>query len=397
MSSTPSAVDVSHIMGWNGNLTGIERVEFNLINYYFSNTKASFIRWDTDQSDFICVDRSVIQSEILDRTSEAEQSSSVTSRSIRQRIRSKLSTRVRPVPGASSIQGQTVVVLAGLWDSQGYIDGLIKLSSNNKLVHIVYDMIPLVTKGYVVDFMPPIFEKYFYNVLPVCTGVMAISKSSAEDTIKILKERNAVIPKVDSFTLGDDIVRAKNGIKPAGVAGDFILSVGTIEARKNHTLLYYAYKSLLQQGVEIPSLVIAGRKGWLTEDLCYMLEHDEDVKGKILVRETITDSELSWLYKNCMFTVFPSFYEGWGLPVAESLSYGKVTLSSNTSSLTEAGVDMADYFSPFSTDELTALISNYLDKSKRVAREKHITKSYKTNNWQTTAKDFVDKVDVIAT
>ncbi|MEI6481426.1 MAG: glycosyltransferase family 1 protein [Candidatus Saccharibacteria bacterium] len=394
MSSAPTTIDVSHIMGWKGSLTGIERVEFNLINHYFNNTEANFICWEVEQAEFVDVDRAVIRSEILDRTSEAEQSGSAPVRSIGQRIKNKLKRRSLPSVGAT-IDGQTVVVLAGLWDSQSYIDGLIKLSRHNKLVHIVYDMIPLVTKGYVVDFMPPIFEKYFYSVLPVCTGVMAISKSSANDTVKILKQRNSEIPKVDSFTLGDDIVRAKKDVKPSGVAGDFILSVGTVEARKNHTLLYYAYKSLLQQGVELPSLVIAGRKGWLTEDLCYMLEHDEDVKGKILIKETITDSELSWLYRNCLFTAFPSFYEGWGLPVVESLSYGKVTLSSNTSSLTEAGLDMADYFSPFSTDELTVLIHKYLDEPKRVAREKLITKSYKSNNWQATAKDFADKVDAL--
>ena len=395
MSKTPSTIDVSHIIGWTGNLTGIERVEFNLINHYFNHTKASFIRWEAEQAEFVNIDRAVIRSEILNRTSEAEQSGSVPVRSIGQRIMNKLKRRLLPSANAT-ISGQTVVVLAGLWDSQSYIDGLIKLSHHNKLVHVVYDMIPLVTKGFVVDFMPPIFENYFYSVLPVCTGVMAISKSSAKDTVKILKQRNVALPKVDSFTLGEDIVRAKKDVKPSGVAGDFILSVGTVEARKNHMLLYYAYKGLMQQGVELPKLVIAGRKGWLTEDMCYMLEHDEDVKGMILIKETITDSELSWLYKNCLFTVFPSFYEGWGLPVAESLSYGKVTLSSNTSSLTEAGVGMADYFSPFSTDELTVLIHKYLDAPKRAAREKLITMSYKSNNWQTTAKDFADKVDVIA-
>jgi hypothetical protein len=256
-------------------------------------------------------------------------------------------------------------------------------------------MIPLVVKGYVVDFMPPIFENYFYNVLPVCKGVMAISRSSANDTINILKKRNLVVPKIYSFTLGDDIVRAKKDIKPSGINGDFMLSVGTVEARKNHLLLYYAYKSLLQQGVDLPLLVIVGRKGWLTKDLCYILEHDEDVRGKIVVKETITDAELSWLYKNCLFTVFPSFYEGWGLPIAESLSYGKVTLSSNTSSLTEAGLDMADYFSPFSTDELKLLISTYLDKTNRSSREKSISVSYKPKNWKDAATEFADKVDTI--
>lgn len=392
----PITIDVSHIMGWNGNLTGIERVEFNLISHYFNNTKASYIQWNYDQSCFVVVDRSVIKSQILSRTSEEEQSDTLQTHSIIQKIKNKLKSGVKPTAD-NPIQGQIVLILAGLWDSQEYIDGLAELSNDNKLVHIVYDMIPLVTKGYVVDFMPPIFENYFCSILPMCAGVMAISKSSANDTVKILKERNLVVPKVDSFVLGDDIVRANKDIKPRIAADDFILSVGTVEARKNHTLLYYVYKSLLQQGIDLPLLVIAGKKGWLTKDFCYMLEHDEDIKDKIIVQETITDAELSWLYRNCLFTVFPSFYEGWGLPVVESLSYGKVTLSSNTSSLTEAGLDMAEYFSPYSTDELAVLISTYLDKKNRTTKEKFIARSYKSKNWKNAAIEFADKVDAIIT
>jgi glycosyltransferase involved in cell wall biosynthesis len=393
MNRAPITIDVSHIMGWRGNLTGIERVEFNIINHYFNNTDANFIRWDSGVLRFVSVDRTVVRSQILSRTSEEEQSRSQPKNTTVRRIKYKLTGRLRT--SGISIKGHTLVVLVGLWDSQDYIDGLIALSRENELVHVVYDMIPLVVKGYVVDFMPPIFENYFYNVLPVCKGVMAISRSSANDTFNILKKRNLVVPKIYSFTLGDDIVRAKKDIKPSGINGDFMLSVGTVEARKNHLLLYYAYKSLLQQGVDLPLLVIVGRKGWLTKDLCYILEHDDDVRGKIVVKETITDAELSWLYKNCLFTIFPSFYEGWGLPIAESLSFGKVTLSSNTSSLTEVGLDMADYFSPFSTDELKLLISTYLDKTKRSSREKSIAVSYKPKNWKDAATEFADKVDTI--
>ena len=76
MNRAPITIDVSHIMGWRGNLTGIERVEFNIINHYFNNTDANFIRWDSGVLRFVSVDRTVVRSQILSRTSEEEQSRS---------------------------------------------------------------------------------------------------------------------------------------------------------------------------------------------------------------------------------------------------------------------------------------------------------------------------------
>ena len=71
------------------------------------------------------------------------------------------------------------------------------------------------------------------------------------------------------------------------------------------------------------------RVGWLVEDLMRQIVHADHLDGKLIVVEDPTDAELAALYQGCQFTVFPSLYEGWGLPVTESLAFGKPCLASS--------------------------------------------------------------------
>jgi len=173
------------------------------------------------------------------------------------------------------------------------------------------------------------------------------------------------------------------------------LSVGTIEVRKNHMILYYAYRGLIDAGVDLPPLIIAGKRGWLTADFQYIIEHDEKVRNKIKIIDNANDSELCWLYNNCQYTVFPSFVEGWGLPVAESLSYGKVTISSNTSSMPEIGGNLVDYFNPYSTDDLQKLLQFYNNAKNLSKRTNEIKNSFKILNWDDATSQFAEKVSKI--
>jgi glycosyltransferase involved in cell wall biosynthesis len=198
---------------------------------------------------------------------------------------------------------------------------------------------------------------------------------------------------LNTFRLGDDPFgdEAKS-IKPdKNIPKEYFLSVGTIEARKNHALFYYVYKSAKAQKINFPKLVIAGKRGWLTEDIQKLIEKDPDVNRQIIIIDKIDDNALAWLYQNAALTIFPSFYEGWGLPVAESLMCGKVTLASNTSSIPEVGLANVDYFSPYSTNELMELMVKYSNSAKRIKREKEL--NYIKTAWDQTGLEFASKVD----
>ena len=102
---------------------------------------------------------------------------------------------------------------------------------------------------------------------------------------------------------------------------------------------------------QVPTLVFAGRVGWLVADLMQQLENAEWFGGKIRLIEGPSDGELATLYQDCLFTLFPSHYEGWGLPVTESLAHGVPCLAADRTSLPEAGGRFARYFDPDNLDD----------------------------------------------
>jgi len=83
-----------------------------------------------------------------------------------------------------------------------------------------------------------------------------------------------------------------------------VLSVGTFEIRKNYILLYQAAKLAQLENRNFPNIVIAGRKGWLTEDLAHVVEKDPYTHGKITWLKVVSDEELEWLYKTVCLLCF---------------------------------------------------------------------------------------------
>jgi hypothetical protein len=118
----------------------------------------------------------------------------------------------------------------------------------------------------------------------------------------------------------------------------YVLCVGTLEARKNHALLFQTWIDLAKRvsAERMAKLVLVGKEGWMFEAASAMLRRSRTLAENVVILSNLSDQELSEIYENCLFTVYPSFYEGWGLPVTEAVSYGKLTVASNTSSIPEA-------------------------------------------------------------
>ena len=116
--------------------------------------------------------------------------------------------------------------------------------------------------------------------------------------------------------------------------GRFWLNVGTIEPRKNLRRLLQAYARLKEQlGGSFP-LVLAGGKGWLMEDFDSVVEK-LGLREDVVVLGYAEESELQWLYQNCFTFLYPSLFEGFGLPVLEAMTLGAPVIASNTTSLPE--------------------------------------------------------------
>lgn len=181
-----------------------------------------------------------------------------------------------------------------------------------------------------------------------------------------------------------------------GITGEFILTVGSIEARKNHETLYRAYLKLLADGKNnVPQLVICGYPGWKSSDFVSRLDNDERVKGKIL-RISATDDELKLLYEECKFTVLPSLYEGWSLTLPESLNYGKFCIVSDVPPLREIGADFVDYVPSVDCEEWANKIFYYsINDDVLRAKEFHIKRNWKSIQWSECVDNLYQEIESI--
>lgn len=146
--------------------------------------------------------------------------------------------------------------------------------------------------------------------------------------------------RVQVFPLASRYADRVSGLRPAtlpdGVESDrFWLAVGTIEPRKNYTGLLRAYARLKERvgGGAMP-LVIAGKLGWMAGPFDALLD-ELGLRDDVVITGYIDDEELKWLFQSCFATVYPSFWEGFGLPPLEAMSQGAAVVTSDVSSLPE--------------------------------------------------------------
>jgi len=143
-------------------------------------------------------------------------------------------------------------------------------------------------------------------------------------------------------------------------AQPYVLSVGTLQPRKNYVRLIRAFANLKSQtlGPETPQLVIAGGRGWLYEDIFAEAEkHGQSVR----ILGFVDEVDLPALYRNAALFVFPSLYEGFGLPVLEAMSCGVPVVCSNASSLPEVAGDAAWLVDPFDIKGLAGAMGHVLE------------------------------------
>lgn len=139
--------------------------------------------------------------------------------------------------------------------------------------------------------------------------------------------------------------------------GRYILSVCTLEPRKNLVGLVKAFERYKAAAKDDPvKLVIVGKTGWMTNPIFESVRTSR-YADDIVVTGYVTDDRLQSLYQNCLFAAYPSFYEGFGLPILEAMAFGKTVAASNTSSMPEVGGDAVCYCSPHEEESIVNALS----------------------------------------
>jgi glycosyltransferase involved in cell wall biosynthesis len=142
---------------------------------------------------------------------------------------------------------------------------------------------------------------------------------------------------------------------------DFILFLGTLEPRKNIGLLVEAYRTVRDRWSRraVPKLVIAGGKGWFYENL-FARVTELGLTEDVLFTGYVPNDELPWWYRAATLFVFPSLFEGFGLPVLEAMACGTPTITSNVSSLPEVAGDAAILVDPYDKEGLARAMERVL-------------------------------------
>ena len=296
--------------------------------------------------------------------------------------------------------GDTFLELGAFWNVRGVGMLLQELKRSGVRVGVfIHDIIPIVAPEY---FEAANSSAFIKSVVEAITFADFVLTTSEFNRSCLLERMGAGLDSkpIQLVALGHELSRVTQ-IEPqisehlAGILEqEYVLCVGTIEVRKNPTYLLHLWKMIVRSGrAAVPMLVFAGRKGWLVEDFMRQLEASNGLGGRIVVLHGVTDIELDLLYRNCLLTMFPSFVEGWGLPVGESLAHGKICLASAAGGIPETGGSLIDYIDPYNVrDGLEKLLRYLEDPERRQAREREIALHFDPRTWKETTHTFLGYV-----
>jgi glycosyltransferase involved in cell wall biosynthesis len=268
-----------------------------------------------------------------------------------------------------------------LWWQKKYVATVsgLKARTGVRIVQMIHDLYLIERPEWTPADAVRVFAGQLHGIAPSVDCWLTSSQFVRQQVQRYLADRSiperpiAVLPMGwDSFEAlrdagrdrpADRMVLERHGLtdKP------FILSVGTIEPRKNVPALLDAAEGLRARfGAAMPRVVIVGGYGWKAAEVRARLASGSR-DGTLVWLENLSDGDLGVLYRNAHFTVMPSHGEGWGLAVQESLALGVPCIASDAGATREAGLDLATYFDPSSSEGLTQAMAAWISDGAALA------------------------------
>lgn len=385
--------DLLETLSKNTTVTGIDRVQIRLIEHLFGLAKGSsagktylVYRSEFDYLKRIDVELVATLVRVIGQTTLDTVSIARTVTECRERA-----SKVVAEPG------DLYFVPGPFWST----------STTNRLVHslkargvvvgvYIYDLIPMTHPQFCESAHCDAFAAAFAETFPFIDFALTISEFVAQQLRETLARYQMPTIPIIPVPLAHDLettvtspVERTTLVKKLG-GRPFVLCVGTIEARKNHLYLLNVWNTLDREGVDLPLLVLVGRLGWRVTDLKEQLQSLRYVNDTIKIFSDVSDADLASLYDRCLFTIFPSFVEGWGLPVGESLARGKIAVASSAASIPEVGGKFAVYIDPHNLHSGVDAVRRLLtDASYRESLEAVIRHEFRPRTWEEAGEDFL--------
>lgn len=311
---------------------------------------------------------------------------------IQQLQRENVKISVRRIPGFlkrfywNRVKFPPIEFFIGEHDIYHNTDPLLPPAKNNVRVITVHDL------SYKI--FPQFFEhnvlrwdSFIVRSVQLCDAIIVPSLQTKMDVTNIFKTSADKIHVIrfpvsskfssDSHPIDEEVERKFQLNVP------FALFVGTLEPRKNIPRLIKAFEMLHKDNQVQLHLVLAGKRGWLYQQIIEAILHSP-VRKKIHYLEYVSDDDLASLYRLSEFVVFPSMYEGYGFPVLEAMASGKAVITSNTSSMKEVGEGAALLTDPYNVAELAQAmkILHHDESQRRVYEQRGIEHMRKFSSQQ---------------
>jgi FkbM family methyltransferase len=283
--------------------------------------------------------------------------------------------------------GDHVLFAGAVW-TWTYVSLLKRLRAHGvRFSVLLHDLIPIEHRD-LVDFE---HAQSFARWLQLVIAESELVFTSSESVRSVLYQwaiAEGLAPRnpVRVIRFGNSVQRFSQPEAVPLVTGRFVLCVGTIDRRKNQLFLCRCWAKLAAER-KLPTLVLVGR-----DDL--RLAHvDAGVgamvaSGAIRILTNLDDAALDPLYRAAIFTVFPSLSEGYGLPVADSLSYGKLCLAADLAVIREWAADLPWYFDPRDSESLLTQLRRALDDASGLAAAEARIAAWRPHSWRTTVQEI---------
>ena len=298
--------------------------------------------------------------------------------------------------------GDIIVCVGAAWLNPAYGDALARAKRRYgiRFVTLIHDIIPISAEHLVPVGATARFCQWLAGVTAASDCLLTQSEHCHGELVTYGRQQGWRLPPIEPVRFGSGfraLSASRTTSLPEFPPGS-VLVVSTLEIRKNHKLLVKVWRRLLLRydGERVPNLVFVGRFGWMVEDLMAELAASNRLNGKIVILPELSDDRVGEAYRRCLFTIFPSLCEGWGLPVAESLAYGKLCVASNRTSIPEVGGDLADYFDPDDEDDALAKIERVLfEPGYLAAREARVRADYHPPSWADCMNSLMATLDAL--
>lgn len=263
-----------------------------------------------------------------------------------------------------------------------------------KIVAHIYDIIPVTEPQYCHELTVVNFLEYISAQLMYSNLIIANAQATLDAIDNVIKGTTCKRINGSVVKLGSDIAKnagavdARTQVQDIAGRGKYVLMVGTIEPRKNHKYVLSAFeKGLFDKGI---NLVFAGKVGWNVEEFVEYIKNHEKYNSQLFFIDDATDADIACLYRKSLLVAFPSYNEGFELPIIEAFGREALVVASDIPVLRETGGEYCKYFSLEREQEFNDLVELYAENEEVYTSDKQRISEFRNNTWDMCAQEMYD-------